>query len=97
MTTKAARIRALYAEGKTCKEIAAIVGCLPAYARVYARQRQPGAGSHADRKWREGDHYKAYQREYWARRWREDAEFRQRITGNKRRRLERLRAEGASA
>ena len=40
--SKAQKIRALYAEGKTCNEIAQIVGCLPEYARVCAQQRGKG-------------------------------------------------------
>lgn len=46
--SKAQRIRALYAQGKTCNEIADIVGCLPEYARVCAQQRRRGALSKAD-------------------------------------------------
>ena len=46
--SKAQRIRALYAQGKTCNEIAEIVGCRPEYARVCAQQRVGGADSNAD-------------------------------------------------
>lgn len=46
--SKAQRIRALYSEGKTTAEIAAIVGCDPAYARVAGRQRRNGRNSKAD-------------------------------------------------
>ena len=46
--SKAQRIRALYAQGKTCREIADIVGCRPEYARVCAQQRVGGADSNAD-------------------------------------------------
>lgn len=37
--SKAARIRELYAQGKTCKEIAGIIGCKVEYARICAQQR----------------------------------------------------------
>ena len=40
--TKSARIRALYAEGKSTREIADIVGCGMSYVRVCARQRING-------------------------------------------------------
>lgn len=40
--TKSARIRALYAEGKSTREIADIVGCGTSYVRVCARQRING-------------------------------------------------------
>lgn len=46
--SKAQRIRKLYAAGKTCNEIAQIVGCLPEYARVCAQQRRKGRLSRAD-------------------------------------------------
>ena len=65
--SKAARICALYAEGKTVSEIAAIVGCLPAYVRVCARQRAGGGMSKIDRRWYEKSGRKwgqAYKRRY---------------------------------
>lgn len=40
--SKAQRIRKLYAQGKTCNEIAEIVGCLPEYARVYNKEYAQG-------------------------------------------------------
>lgn len=46
--TKADRIRALYAEGRTIKQIAEIVGCREEYARVCAQQRVNGRYSAAD-------------------------------------------------
>ena len=50
--SKAQRIRALYAQGKTCNEIAEIVGCRPEYVRVCAQQRVAGANSNADNAYR---------------------------------------------
>ena len=40
--TKSDRIKALYAQGKSTREIADIVGCHDSYVRVCARQRVPG-------------------------------------------------------
>lgn len=54
--TKSDRIRDLYAEGKSTREIADIVGCGTPYVRVCARQRVPGGH----------DPNKDYQRRMWA-------------------------------
>lgn len=40
--SKAQRIRALYAQGKSTREIADEIGCADSYVRVCARQRVPG-------------------------------------------------------
>lgn len=48
--SKAARIRELYADGKTTAVIATIVGCRPEYVRVAGRQRKDGM-SKSDVKW----------------------------------------------
>lgn len=44
--TKADRIRALYAAGKSTREIADIIGCKTSYVRVVARQRRGGLSEH---------------------------------------------------
>lgn len=52
MATKADEIRSLYDGQRSTKEIAALVGCDPAYVRVIARQRANGDANSAS--------YKAY-------------------------------------
>lgn len=46
--TKAAKILALYAQGKSTRDNAAAVGCDPAYVRVVARQRKGTGRSDID-------------------------------------------------
>ncbi len=50
--TKAAKIREMYAAGRSVNDIAEIVECLPEYVRVVARQRTYRGQSAADRKYR---------------------------------------------
>lgn len=88
--SKAARIRALYAEGKTTREIADEVGCRPEYVRVVARQRDAsGRSAHDDaylvRKY--GSLKAAYaarnartkpqRNAYWSWRWHNDPTYRE--------------------
>jgi hypothetical protein len=71
---KAQRIRELYKAGKSIREIAEIVGCLPEYVRVVARQRTSASGNPiqeaANRNWRakhpEYDRAR-FRRWYWER------------------------------
>lgn len=49
--TKAQRILELYDGVRTTNEIAEIVGCLPAYVRVVARQRKSSGVSESDRRY----------------------------------------------
>jgi uncharacterized protein YjcR len=50
--SKAARIRELYAQGFSVREIADKVGCSPEYVRIAARQRAGGSHSEGDKRWR---------------------------------------------
>lgn len=50
--TKSAQILALYAQGKSTREIADHVGTNIAYVRVVARQRKGGGESETDRRYR---------------------------------------------
>jgi len=74
--TKADEIRAIVAEHSslTTTEIADIVGCLPEYVRVCARQRVEGA-SDIDRRYREKFHAK-HGLTPFAHRYRTDPDFR---------------------
>lgn len=81
MTSKAARIRALYAQGVSTREIADQVDCRPEYVRVVARQRVlPGSVSVSDLAYRKTDAYKArhraYQRQWQRQRYRTDPTWR---------------------
>jgi hypothetical protein len=49
--TKSEWILALYKDGLSTKEIAEIVGCLPSYVRVVARQRKGTSASEIDRRY----------------------------------------------
>lgn len=51
MTTKADRIRKLYAAGFSVQEVARIVGCRDEYVRVCARQRADGRRSEIDKRY----------------------------------------------
>lgn len=51
--TKAENIMRLYAKGLSTTEIAEIVGCLPEYVRVVARQRKGWGLSENDRRYRD--------------------------------------------
>ena len=93
---KAAQIRKLYAEGKSIKEIAAIIGCRDSYVRICARQRVlPGGWSQSDINWVTKTYgglreyrlarnkiYREYRSQYYKRRWREDMQFRARREEN---------------
>jgi DNA-binding CsgD family transcriptional regulator len=46
MKTKSERIMALYAKGRTTRQIAETVGCRIEYVRVVARQRKGGTSKH---------------------------------------------------
>lgn len=83
--SKAARIRALYAEGRSTREIAAIVGCRPEYVRVAGRQRKHGPAP-ADQRYRVSPKGQAslearYQK--FIQRYRSDPEFRKRLNARK--------------
>lgn len=52
MSSKASRIRELYAQGLGTAEIAQLVGCSKEYVRVAGRQRKDGSNSPADVAWR---------------------------------------------
>jgi hypothetical protein len=74
--TKSERIRRLYADGfLTVAEIANLVGCLPEYVRVVARQRKDGSVSASDRRYLENGG-REKQRQYFAARYRNDPQFR---------------------
>lgn len=75
--TKAARIRALYAEGHTVKMIAEVVGCRQEYVRVCAQQRV-GGPSKADRTYQP----EKRAREAW--RYQNDPDYRARRNANSR-------------
>ena len=82
--TKAQRIRELYAQGKTCGEIAALIGCRVEYARVCAQQRAKGE-SRADKNWKvnAADHIRRQRREKWRWRYATDPVFRERHKATK--------------
>lgn len=89
MSSKASRIRDLYAQGLGTGEIAKIVGCKPEYVRVAGRQRKDDYLSSADRTYRinrygsMSAYYAAHNAErapnrkaYYAKRWKTDPEYR---------------------
>lgn len=81
--SKAARIRELYAKGKTCGEIAQIVGCRVEYARVCAQQRRgEGGRSQSDERYyaksENRDRRRTWCRNYTRNRYQNDPEFRAR-------------------
>lgn len=92
-TSKAARIRNLYAEGKTTTEIAGIVGCLPAYARA-VKQRNESGDSDTNRRWREKNaaHIRAQRRKRFKKLYRTNPAFRARHLGYQKRARDEARA-----
>lgn len=52
MKSKASQIRELYDGVRSTAEIAEIVGCLPEYVRIVARQRKSGGVSDIDRRYK---------------------------------------------
>ena len=79
--SKAQRILALLAEGKTPKEIAAAVGCLTAYVRtVRLRAESPGSVTPGERTWRtrNPDKYREMKARHKRNYYRSNPEFRER-------------------
>lgn len=93
MTTKAARIMALAAQGRTTRQIACEVNGLSAdaphralagamaYVRTVVNQRQGKGDSPANAKWREAnrEHYLAQKRAYFTGRYHRDTEWRKQV------------------
>ena len=75
--TKAQRILDLYDGKRTTTEIAKIVGCLPEYVRVVARQREGGRSSKSDRKYRTSPKGMKKKKAYERKHYHEDPAFRE--------------------
>lgn len=86
--TKSDQIRQLYDGVRTTREIAEIVGCLPEYVRVVARQKRAANTRYAKRRYHSDPEFRAKiiarNAAYLMRRYREDPEYRARLLAYKR-------------
>ena len=80
--SKAARIRALYAQGKSTGEISEIVGCRIEYVRVAARQRVEVGPSEIDRRYLMRKYGGDTLAEAWRNAWANDPKHRDRLSRN---------------